>query len=130
MYRGLHFFLIFALKDRLLVLVRTSSLRRFLRAPTINVLSKNKKNITIFHLKIIIFTAVKSSWLMHGRVFVMQNVCCNHPEIHKRSISIENFVRKVQMELKRVKTLIRLLLKEQYDLGLHCFSRYICPKTF
>ena len=29
------------------------------RVPTINVLSKNKKNITFFHLKIIIFTAVK-----------------------------------------------------------------------
>ena len=39
-------FLIFALKHRLWV-------------PTINVLSKNKKNIIFFHLKINIFTAVK-----------------------------------------------------------------------
>ena len=39
--------------------------------PTIYVLSKNKKNITIFHLKIIIFTAVKNCSILHGHVFVM-----------------------------------------------------------
>ena len=33
--------------------------------------SKNKKNITIFHLKIIDFTAVKYCSILHGRVFVM-----------------------------------------------------------
>ena len=33
----------------------------FERVPTIYALCKNKKNITIFHLKIIIFTAVKKS---------------------------------------------------------------------
>ena len=38
---------------------------------TINVLSKNKENITIFHLKIIIFTAVKYYSILYGRVFVM-----------------------------------------------------------
>ena len=37
----------------------------------IYVLSKNKKTITIFHLKIIIFTAVKYCCILHGRVFVM-----------------------------------------------------------
>ena len=68
-YMGIHFFLIFALKHRLWVLVRT--LRRFQRVHTINVLSKNKKNITIFHLKIIFFTAVKNCSILHGRVFVM-----------------------------------------------------------
>ena len=52
-YRGVHYFLIFALKHRLWVLVRTASL--------IYVLSKNKKNITIFPMKIIVFTAVKKS---------------------------------------------------------------------
>ena len=36
------------------------------------VLSKNKKNITIFHLKIIIFTAVKNCCILHGRVIVMR----------------------------------------------------------
>ena len=39
--------------------------------PTINVLIKNKKNITIFNLKIIIFKAVKNRSILHGRVFVM-----------------------------------------------------------
>ena len=33
--------------------------------------AKNKKNITIFHLKIIIFRAVKNHCVLHGRVFVM-----------------------------------------------------------
>ena len=34
-------------------------------------MSKNKKNITIFHLKNIIFTAVKYCSILHGPVFVM-----------------------------------------------------------
>ena len=37
----------------------------------IYVLSKNKKNITNFHLKIIIFRAVKYCSLLHMLVFVM-----------------------------------------------------------
>ena len=53
-YRGINFFLIFALKHSLWELVRTASVRRFKRVPTIYVLSKIKKNITIFYLKIII----------------------------------------------------------------------------
>ena len=51
-------FLIFALKHRFWVL-------------TINVLSKNKKNIIIFHVKINIFTTVKYCCILHGRVCVM-----------------------------------------------------------
>ena len=35
----------------------------------------------------------------------------------------------MQTELQTVKTLIRLLLYEQTDLGLHCLPRPICPKT-
>ena len=31
----------------------------------------NKKHITIFHLKVIIFTAVKYYSILHGRVIVM-----------------------------------------------------------
>ena len=42
-YMGTHYFLIFAIKHRLFGLLRTASVRRFLRVPTINVLSKNKK---------------------------------------------------------------------------------------
>ena len=39
--------------------------------PTIYVLSNNKQNITFFHLKIIIFTAVKYYSILYGRVFVI-----------------------------------------------------------
>ena len=39
--------------------------------PTFYVLSKNKKNITFFHLKIANFTAVKNRNILHRRVFVM-----------------------------------------------------------
>ena len=39
--------------------------------PTINGLSKNKKNINKFHLKMNIFTAVKYCCILHGRVCVM-----------------------------------------------------------
>ena len=54
------FFFIFALKHRSWVLV-----------PTIYVLSKNEKIITIFHLKITIFIAVKNPCILHRRVIVM-----------------------------------------------------------
>ena len=46
-------------------------MRRFLRVPTIYVLSKNKKNVSFFHLKITIFTAVKYCSILHGHVCVM-----------------------------------------------------------
>ena len=42
-YKSIHFFLIFASKHRLWVLIRNASLRRFQRVPTINVWSKKKK---------------------------------------------------------------------------------------
>ena len=74
-YRGIHIFLIFALKHRLWVLVRTASM-----LTTVNVLSKNKKNITISHLKIIFFTAVKNCSILHGRVFVM-NITFGRPKV-------------------------------------------------
>ena len=48
-YRGIHYFLIFDLKHRFWVLVRTASMRRLQRVPTIYVLSKN---IRILHLRI------------------------------------------------------------------------------
>ena len=62
-YRGIHYFLIFALKHRLWVLVRT--------VPTIYVLSKNKKKVNIFSTKNYHFTAVKYYSILHGHVFVM-----------------------------------------------------------
>ena len=68
-FTGVLFFLIFALNHRLWVLVRTASL-------TIYVLGKNKKYTTIFHLKIIIFTAVKYCSILHTcrHVCVMFNI--------------------------------------------------------
>ena len=77
----MQYFLIFALKHRLWVLVRTASLRRFLRVPTINVLSKNKQNIRFFHLKIIVFTAVKYCCILHGRVCVM--IACGKKRVNE-----------------------------------------------
>ena len=59
--RGIPFFLIFAPKHRLWVLVRTASARRFSRVPTIYVLSKNIKNIKIFGVKFSFFTVKKIS---------------------------------------------------------------------
>ena len=44
----------------------------------INVLSKNKKNIKIFHMKIIFLTAVKNCSTLHGRVFVMEIIMFHH----------------------------------------------------
>ena len=58
-------------KHRLLVLVRTASVRRFERVPTIYVLRKNMKIIKKFQPKIVIFTAVKNRCMLHGRVFIM-----------------------------------------------------------
>ena len=57
-YRGIHYFLIFALKHILWV-------------PTIYVLSKNIKKVKRIQLKIVIFTAVKNRCILHGLVFVM-----------------------------------------------------------
>ena len=70
-YMGIYYFLTFALKHRLWIFVRTASLGRFQLVPTIYVLSKNKKNITICHLKINIFTAVTYRNILYGRVIVM-----------------------------------------------------------
>ena len=64
----MYFFLIFAPKYRLLVLVRTASF---------NVSSKNKKNIKQNHLKMNIFIAVKYCCILHGRVCVMKPGCNN-----------------------------------------------------
>ena len=56
------------------VLVRTASLRRFVRrfkrVPTIYAKIRKYYN---FYLKIITFTAVKNHCVLHGRVFVMMN---------------------------------------------------------
>ena len=51
-------------------------------------------------------------------------------KLKHRGQTLGYFVKKMQMELQRVKTLIRLfLLEEQSDLDLHCLPRSMCPKT-
>ena len=72
-FTGIHFFLIFAPKHRLWVL-------------TINVLSKNKKNIKNFHLKINISTAMKYCCILHGRVIVMYQVSQGGGELTNQTI--------------------------------------------
>ena len=57
--RGIHYFLFFSLRHILWVLIRTASMRRFQRVPTIYVLSKNMKIVKNNHLKIVIFIAIK-----------------------------------------------------------------------
>ena len=65
-YRGINYFLIFALKHILWVLVRTAS------TCTHNICFEQKyENRKTNQLKTVIFTAVNSPCMFHGRVFVM-----------------------------------------------------------
>ena len=52
-----------------------------------------------------------------------QKFTVNYLEFKQRGQTIEYFVQKMQVEQQTVKTLIRLLLQEQSDLGLHCLPR-------
>ena len=63
-YKGLHYFLIFALK----------------RVPTIYVLSKNMKIVKKIQLKTVIFTALKNRCILHGLVFVMSDIFSSEPQ--------------------------------------------------
>ena len=66
--RGIPNFLIFDPKHTLSVLIRTASLRRFLCVPTMNILSKNIKNIKIFQMKFsFFFSSEKSLCILHGQ---------------------------------------------------------------
>ena len=62
-FTGVYIFLIFALKHRLWVLVRIAS-------PNLCFAPKLEK-YHIFHLKFIIFTAVKNCCILHELVFIM-----------------------------------------------------------
>ena len=71
-YRGIHYCLIFAPKHRLWVLV-----------PTINVLSKNKKNSQTFSNEIVIFFGHENDrCMLYGRVFVMCSTRCRVLNVH------------------------------------------------
>ena len=54
----------------------------------IYVLSKYKKNITTFHLKITIFTAVKNRSILHRRVIVMFSISNSQPIVKNANASI------------------------------------------
>ena len=65
----MHYFLNFALKHGLWVLVRTASMSEAVLTCTHNPCFEQKYHLNIkFHLKIIILTAVKSCSILHGRV--------------------------------------------------------------
>ena len=68
------YFLMFALTHRSRALVRTASVRRFWREPTIymSIWAKLRK-ISHFNPKITIFTAMKYCSILHGHICVMQN---------------------------------------------------------
>ena len=68
---GISIFLIFAPKQRLWILVRTASARWLKRVPTIYVLSKNKKNVKNFLMKIFNFYNIRKICISHGHVLVM-----------------------------------------------------------
>ena len=70
-YRGIHYFRIFALKHRLWVLVRTASVLMC----THNLCFRAKiRKLSIFYIKNFIFTAMKNHCILHGHVFIMK--CC------------------------------------------------------
>ena len=66
--QGYTYFFIFALKHRLLVLVRTASLRRFKRVHTIYVLNKNKKKFHSFCTENFNSVQFKNFCILHGHV--------------------------------------------------------------
>ena len=67
-YAGVYLFSYFCSK--------TETARRFKRVPTIYVLSKNKKNIKHFLLKIFNFYNLGKIYILDGRVFVMDCTKC------------------------------------------------------
>ena len=48
-------------------------------------------------------------------------------QLEQLDFTVQYCVQKMQTEQQTEKTLIRLLHKEQSDLGLHCLLRPICP---
>ena len=70
-YRGIHNFLIFALKHRLWVLVRTGS-----DVYPQGMFSAKIRKLSFFYIKIFIFTVVKYRCILHGHIFIMQ--CCGN----------------------------------------------------
>ena len=80
--KGVYIFLIFALKQRLWVFVRSASVRWFSRVPTIYVLSKNKKkthffsseNNHFYSREILLFI----TWAYFRKCIVTEDKLCTH----------------------------------------------------
>ena len=70
-FTGVYFFLMFVLKQRLWVLIRTVPVRRFSHAPTVYVLSEYGEKEEKKQLKKFIFTAIKICSILHKHVIVM-----------------------------------------------------------
>ena len=81
-------------------------------------MSKNKKHVAIFHLKIFVFTALENCSILHGHVFVMCTCCpCL---MHNLEFSFY-YLKSVQKHLKKLtvcyiiqnldENLFRLMLK-------------------
>ena len=61
-------------------------------------------------------------------LWMTENFAENNLKFKQRGQNLGYFIKEMQVEQQTVKTLIRLLLEEQSDLGLHCLSVPICPK--
>ena len=59
-----------------------------------------------------------------------RNLCYNLPKTQEKRTNLWVFRQKDANGTANIETLIRLLLEEQSDLGLHCLPRPICLKTF
>ena len=99
-------FVISAQKHRLWVLVRTASMRRFSRVPTIYVSSRNMKNIRIFYPKIAIFFVVKFLVYLNRRVFVMI-------WLSYKTHRISNFLQLLQNRLKITSRTQKIFLQKK-----------------
>ena len=77
-------------------------------------MSKNKKNITIFHLKSIIFTAVENRSILHGRVFEMKilgRVIMMHISVQLRYHALQFTTVTIRHFLTKIVILFQFLLK-------------------
>ena len=62
------------------------------------------------------------------KFWTQENLAVIYLKFKQRCQTLAYFAKKMQMEKQTVKTLIRLLLKEQSDLGLHFLPRPISQK--
>ena len=74
---------------------------------------------------------LKTSIILYYLNFLTpENFVVIYLKFKQRGKTFGYFTKKMQMEKQTVKTLIRLLLWEQSDLGLHCLLRPVCTKLW